>query len=103
MVGIWASAWVACISPALGIDGFGFFLLFLLALDSVWYLSINSGALEYCQDQLLKSNEPDQNKSGEVEKRIVILGVCLPSGPGPFFFCVFKFSSEATEPGNFLV
>jgi len=35
------SAWVACISPAFGIDGFGFLLLFPLALDSVWCLSIN--------------------------------------------------------------
>lgn len=28
--------------------------------------------------------------------------VCLLA-PGPFFFCVFNFFSEAMEPGNFLV
>lgn len=32
MLGIWAPVWAPFISPAFGIDGFGFFLLFPLAV-----------------------------------------------------------------------
>lgn len=76
------------------------------ALDSVWHLSINSGTLQPCQDRLLKSNEtPPTSKQirrdGKKDSNFKVL-VCLLA-PGSFFFCVFEFSSEATDPGNFLV